>query len=173
VRLHESMLFDPITERTNFCAKKLTSFEAFEQLNIPNERVVSCFRARDKPAAAKSSASSQLAGRSAPFSRTIGSVSRPRYLRNQITSSRQSRPAGGVRICQRLEKTSGHHKPNARSEAVLVRALTSADSAGTAPERPARLPHRYGERGNQARVGSTGVPWHWVGVVGRGFGGWD
>ena len=45
MRLQESMLFDPITERTNFCAKKLTSFDAFEQLNMPNERVASCARA--------------------------------------------------------------------------------------------------------------------------------
>ena len=52
MRLHESMLFDPITERTNFCARKLTSFEAFEQLNIPNERVVSVALARASPAAA-------------------------------------------------------------------------------------------------------------------------
>src|SRR5579863_17096 len=36
VRLHESMLFDPITERANFCARKFTSFDALEQLNMPN-----------------------------------------------------------------------------------------------------------------------------------------
>src|SRR6476619_1043229 len=85
VRLQESMLFDPITERTNFWARKFTSFDAFEQLNIPKERVVSVARARASPAAATSSASSQLAGRSAPFSRTSGSVSRPRFFRNPIT----------------------------------------------------------------------------------------
>src|ERR1700761_2887027 len=56
VRLHESMLFDPITERTNFCARKLASLEAFEQLNMPNERVASLWRARFRPAAATSSA---------------------------------------------------------------------------------------------------------------------
>jgi hypothetical protein len=98
VRLHESMLFDPITERTNFCARKLTSFEAFEQLNIPNERVVSVAFARPSPAAATSSASSQLAGRSDPFSRTIGSVSRPRVFGNPITSSHQSVPRGRVDV---------------------------------------------------------------------------
>jgi hypothetical protein len=38
-------LFDPNTERTNFWARKLTTFDAFEQLNIPNDRVVSCSRA--------------------------------------------------------------------------------------------------------------------------------
>ena len=66
MRLHESMLFDPITERTNFWARKFTSFDALEQLNMPKERVVSAARARASPAAATSSASSQLAGRSAP-----------------------------------------------------------------------------------------------------------
>ena len=86
MRLHESMLFDPITERTNFWARKLTSFDAFEQLNMPNERVVSCDRARDRARGRESSASSQLAGRSAPFSRTSGSVNRPRCLRKPITS---------------------------------------------------------------------------------------
>jgi hypothetical protein len=72
------MLLDPITERANFCARKFTSFEAFEQLNIPNERVASCARARASPVAAKSSASSHSAGRSEPFSRIRGSVNLPR-----------------------------------------------------------------------------------------------
>ena len=50
MRLHESMLFEPMTARANFCARKFTSFEAFEQLNIPNERVASCARARAQDA---------------------------------------------------------------------------------------------------------------------------
>ena len=52
MRLHESMLFDPITERTNFWATKFTSFDALEQLNMPKERVASCSLARARPAAA-------------------------------------------------------------------------------------------------------------------------
>ena len=92
MRLQQSMLLLPMTARANFCARKFTSFVAFEQLNIPNERVASCVRARDRPAAAKSSASSQLAGRSVPFSRTSGSVSRPRYFANQSPPLPQSRP---------------------------------------------------------------------------------
>jgi hypothetical protein len=76
------MLFDPMAERTNFWARKFTSFDAFEQLNIPKERVASASRARASPAAATSSASSQLAGRSDPFSRTSGSVSLARAFGN-------------------------------------------------------------------------------------------
>ena len=49
MRLHESMLFDPITERTNFCARKFTSFDALEQLNMPKERVVSCVARTGQP----------------------------------------------------------------------------------------------------------------------------
>src|SRR5436190_2545656 len=102
VRLHESMLLDPITERANFCARKFTSFEAFEQLNIPNERVASCARARASPAAAKSSASSHPAGRSEPFSRTNGSVSRPRVFGNPITSSPHE---GREAVDERLQRS--------------------------------------------------------------------
>src|SRR5450631_2843875 len=36
VRLQLSMLLQPMATRTNFCARKFSSFEAFEQLNIPN-----------------------------------------------------------------------------------------------------------------------------------------
>ena len=32
------MLFEPITWRANFCARKFISFVAFEHENIPNER---------------------------------------------------------------------------------------------------------------------------------------
>jgi hypothetical protein len=49
---------------------------AFEQLNMPNDFVASLSLAAANPAAARSSASSQEAGRSRPLSRTSGSVSR-------------------------------------------------------------------------------------------------
>jgi hypothetical protein len=38
VRLQLSMLLLPMTRRANFCAMKLTSLVAFEQLNIPKLR---------------------------------------------------------------------------------------------------------------------------------------
>jgi len=77
VLLQESMLFVRITWRANFCARKFISFEAFEHEKIPNDVDVSVARARAKPAAARSSASSQPAGRSSPPSRTSGVVRRP------------------------------------------------------------------------------------------------
>ncbi len=45
MRLQESTLFDPITWRTSFCARKFTSLVAFEHENMPNERVGSVARA--------------------------------------------------------------------------------------------------------------------------------
>jgi hypothetical protein len=71
------MLFVPITWRANFCARKFISFEAFEHEKIPNDVEVSDVRARAKPAAARSSASSQLAGLNSSPSRTSGVVRRP------------------------------------------------------------------------------------------------
>jgi branched-chain amino acid aminotransferase len=68
------MLLLPATTRANFCAVKLTSFVAFEQLNMPNVFVASRERASAIAAVARSRASSQLAGRNAPPSRTSGSV---------------------------------------------------------------------------------------------------
>src|SRR5215217_6761970 len=62
VRLHESMLFVPITWRANFCARKFISFDALEHENIPKDCVVSLWRACWKPAATAPSASSQEAG---------------------------------------------------------------------------------------------------------------
>ena len=70
------MLFDPMTDRTNFWARKLVSLEALEQLNIPNPRDPSLSITFWNPAAARSSASSQVAGLSCPPSRTSGSVRR-------------------------------------------------------------------------------------------------
>src|SRR6478736_9175508 len=63
VRLHESMLFEPITWRANFCARKFISLDALEHENIPKDSVVSLVRrARSKPSATTVSASSQEAG---------------------------------------------------------------------------------------------------------------
>ena len=63
VRLHESMLLVSITWRANFAARKFISLVDFEHENIPNERVVLWpLRARSIPSAARSSASSHVAG---------------------------------------------------------------------------------------------------------------
>src|SRR4051794_23032130 len=76
VRLQLSMLLLPRACRTNFCATKFISFEALEQLNVPTPQPgLRSFAARS-PAAARSSASSQVAARSSPCSRTRGVVSR-------------------------------------------------------------------------------------------------
>jgi hypothetical protein len=149
VRLHESMLFDPITERTNFCARKLTSFDALEQLNIPNERVASCVRARASPAAATSSASSQLAGRSTPFSRTSGSVNRPRSLRKPITSLQSVGPFdNGIRVLsqkvrrpRRVRQASrlSAYEPYAARRASDVRPCAQQETTNRGP-RAARRP---------------------------------
>ena len=37
MRLQESMLFDPITWRANFCARKFISFVAFEHEKMPKD----------------------------------------------------------------------------------------------------------------------------------------
>src|SRR5262249_47484343 len=73
VRLQLSTLFVLKTTRANFCVAKFSSFVAFEQEKTPvRAPAPSALR---KPAAARSSASSQLASRSSPFSRTRGVVS--------------------------------------------------------------------------------------------------
>ena len=74
MRLHESTLFEPITWRTNFCARKFISFVAFEQENIPNDERASASRARNNPSAARSSASPQEVGINSPSVRTSGTV---------------------------------------------------------------------------------------------------
>src|SRR6476619_7911190 len=75
------MLLVPMTTRVNFWVMKFTSLVALEQLNSPNAFGLPAARTASKPAAARSSASSQVAGRSAPFSRTIGWVSRVSFFR--------------------------------------------------------------------------------------------
>jgi hypothetical protein len=60
----------------NFWDTKFISFVAFEQLNRPTPLPPFRSVAARRPWAARSRASSQVATRSAPFSRTIGSVSR-------------------------------------------------------------------------------------------------
>jgi hypothetical protein len=62
--------------RESFCAMKFTSFVDFEQLKVPSEFGPRASMFRLKPSAARSSASSQVAGRSTPWSRTIGVVKR-------------------------------------------------------------------------------------------------
>src|SRR5207249_10598879 len=70
VLLQLSTLFDPSTTRLNFCVAKFSSLVALEQLKTPVS--ASSSSALRKPAAARSSASSQLAGRRCPPSRTSG-----------------------------------------------------------------------------------------------------
>src|SRR6266498_5524806 len=70
----------------NFCATKFISFVALEQLNRPTPSPPFRSRAARRPAAARSRASSQVAARSAPFSRTNGSVSRVRTFPIELAS---------------------------------------------------------------------------------------
>src|SRR6059036_631494 len=70
----------------NFCATKFISFVAFEQLNRPTPSPPFRSRAARMPAEARSRASSQVAARSAPFSRTNGSVSRVRPFPIELAS---------------------------------------------------------------------------------------
>src|SRR3989304_510669 len=72
VRLQLSMLLLPRTTRANFCAMKFISLVAFEQLKRPNDEPPCRETAASNPRAARAIASSQLARRSAPFSRTRG-----------------------------------------------------------------------------------------------------
>src|SRR3954471_10337810 len=76
VRLQLSTLLLPNATLASFPAMKLTSFVALEQLKMPSESGPFVFRFRRNPSAARSSASSQLASRRVPFSRTSGRVSR-------------------------------------------------------------------------------------------------
>ncbi len=67
VRLQESMLFVPMAVRMNFCAMKFISFVAFEhEKHAHRVGRRGRPRARRKPSAARSSASSHEAGRSRP-----------------------------------------------------------------------------------------------------------
>src|SRR5215207_7522814 len=72
VRLQLSTLLLPNTDRANFDARKLTSLVDFEQLKIPVAVRPFLDRLRWNPSAARSRASSQLAGRRTPLSRTRG-----------------------------------------------------------------------------------------------------
>src|SRR3954471_11274590 len=76
VRLQLSMLLVPKAARASFDARKFTSLLDFEQEKIPSELGPRWSRVLTNPAAARSSASSQVASRSTPLSRTIGFVSR-------------------------------------------------------------------------------------------------
>jgi hypothetical protein len=76
VRLQESTLLLPITERANFWARKFTSFVAFEQLKRPKDVGPAGPVLGRNPEAARSSASSHVAWRNSPFSRTRGCVRR-------------------------------------------------------------------------------------------------
>src|SRR4029078_6680640 len=76
VRLQLSMLLLPKTCRANFDARKLTSLVDFEQLKIPVVGRPWVSRLLRNPSAARSSASSQEAGRRTPLSRTSGCVRR-------------------------------------------------------------------------------------------------
>ena len=82
MRLQLSMLFEPMTVRANFWAAKFISLVLFEQLKSPNACGPWESTTRFNPAAARSIASSHVAGRRGPprASRTIGSVNRARRL---------------------------------------------------------------------------------------------
>src|SRR5262249_47070034 len=77
VRLQLSTLFVCSATRANFCVAKFSSFVVLEQLKTPVSAPWSS--ARRKPAAARSSASSQLAVLSSPPSRTSGWASRVNF----------------------------------------------------------------------------------------------
>src|SRR5919197_1509415 len=74
----------------NFCDAKFISFEAFEQLNRPTPSPPFRSTAARSPAAARSRASSHVAIRRVPLSRTIGSVSRdcPYVMRRFLLTGR-------------------------------------------------------------------------------------
>src|SRR4051794_2170091 len=76
VLLQLSTLLLPNTARANFDARKLTSLVDFEQLKIPVVVRPCAARFLRNPSAARSSASSQEAGRRTPLSRTSGWVRR-------------------------------------------------------------------------------------------------
>src|SRR5450759_121068 len=76
VRLQLSMLLLPHAARASFEARKFTSLLDFEHEKIPIESGPFARRFRRNPSAARSRASSQLASRSTPLSRTSGWVSR-------------------------------------------------------------------------------------------------
>lgn len=78
MRLQLSTLFVPMATRVNFWATKFISLVVFEQLNMPKASAPRAATTDWKPAAARPSASSQVAGRSAPplRSRTRGTVKR-------------------------------------------------------------------------------------------------
>src|SRR3954449_3441631 len=99
VRLQLSMLFVPMTTRVNFWVMKFTSLVALEQLNSPNAFGLPAARTASKPLAARSSASSHVAGRSAPFARTIGCVSRVSVFRisDHLLSKLEKRPENRLR----------------------------------------------------------------------------
>src|SRR5690242_7713059 len=91
VRLQLSTLFERRTTRLNFCVAKFNSFVVLEQLKRPvMAPSSSAFR---KPPAARSSASSQLAALSSPWSRTSGWVSRVN-LGAMLRTYRTRQPAG-------------------------------------------------------------------------------
>src|SRR3954469_5488147 len=76
VRLQLSMLLEPNADRASLDARKFTSLLDLEHEKIPSELGPRWSRLRRKPAAARSSASSHVASRSTPLSRTSGVVSR-------------------------------------------------------------------------------------------------
>ena len=125
MRLQLSTLLECRATRLNFCVAKFSSFVVFEQLKTPV--IAPSSSALRKPAAARSSASSQLAGRSSPcHERAAGSAVVPRSHAPESRSGRARRSCGGA----------GRPRPSAPTRARARRAPVRAGRAG--PGRAAR-----------------------------------
>src|ERR1700730_18605418 len=88
------MLLLPMTTRVNFCDMKFSSLVVLEQLNMPKPFGPRA-RALSNPAAARCSASSQVAGRSLPPSLMSGCVrrSRPSSTQKEYRGANSGGPA--------------------------------------------------------------------------------
>jgi len=143
VLLQLSMLLLPTAVRMNFWAAKFTSLVAFEQLNMPKE-VGPCRSMMPRiPLAAQSSACSQVAGRSFPFSRMRGSVSRCGDMALSLRSLAECLQRSAQRIPAFLARPKPmrgpleHFKPGFRPRTYAARRGTH--DAGRHAARPTEL----------------------------------
>src|SRR4249919_2501749 len=145
VRLQLSMLLLRRTVRMNFCATKFISLVAFEQLNRPTPSPAFRAVAARRPAAARSRASSQVAVRRPPLSRTIGSVSRVSPFFIEACSFR-SAPDRLYAAARRPTASGG----DAFGVAVDVRAPVADEPHQRHPEPLGRLDRERGGRAHRA-----------------------
>ena len=168
VRLQLSMLLVPMATRANFCARKFTSFVAFEQLNIPNAfgpvALDRCAEARRRRGRAPRPRSPAAARRSrAPAARSAGSVafslpsrpSPPFPQGRQICSDPQGRRPGDATPGRRSPARSTPSERRRVPGGSFTRPVPSRYAAAGRIGRGTKPPPQFGHTFSSMRLGAV------------------